>query len=81
MNSIKKILKVLFLSFILLILSAGYWVFGEKRNNFGGGLFDIDKASADVPAAAPGCGVSGTDSGTAGGTDGGTGEGGTDGDS
>lgn len=80
MNSIKKILKVLFLSFILLILSAGYWVFGEKRNNPGGGLFDIDKASADVPAAG-GCGATGTGSGVEGGTDGGSGEGGCDGDS
>lgn len=64
MNILKKITKIIFFGLALLILSAGYRLFGEKSTNKKeGDNFLANEAKADVPGDGGGGGGGGGDGG------------------
>jgi len=56
MKTFIRLLKFIPFILILLIISAGYRIFGGKENKKEGGIFDfgVDTANADVPGCATG---------------------------
>ena len=49
MRTTRRLLKFLVFAFVLLIISLGYRLFGEKHSGGKTGIFNIDQASADIP--------------------------------
>lgn len=66
MAGAKKILKLLFFGIILLVLSAGYRIFGEKQKGSektGPLSWGSEEARADVPSCSCSCGEGGSSTG------------------